>query len=156
MLSLDAELGGLPLHDLVAADVDLLSHTTNGAALVGELSAWPVLPVQVPEASAVGVCEGLQLPYVPLLLLGADALQDDCEDLFRQVAVEAGVAGQGHEDSLGRLQHLVHLLLPHAVDWRGQGTWSPAGVLRAAAVARACWTVRSAMWASLSVIASTA
>ncbi|MEH0415980.1 hypothetical protein [Streptomyces sp. B21-083] len=31
VLSLDADLGGLSLHDLVAADMDLLTHTTDGA-----------------------------------------------------------------------------------------------------------------------------
>ncbi|MFH8663114.1 hypothetical protein [Streptomyces afghaniensis] len=30
VLSLDADLGGMSLHDLVAADVDLLSHNTHG------------------------------------------------------------------------------------------------------------------------------
>ncbi|MFI9772940.1 hypothetical protein ACIHJG_39840 [Streptomyces sp. NPDC052415] len=30
VLSLDADLGGISLHDLVAADVDLLSHNTRG------------------------------------------------------------------------------------------------------------------------------
>ncbi|MCX4598473.1 hypothetical protein OG819_56090 [Streptomyces sp. NBC_01549] len=30
MLSLDADLGGVSLHDLVAADLDVLAHAANG------------------------------------------------------------------------------------------------------------------------------
>ncbi|WP_307072126.1 hypothetical protein [Streptomyces canus] len=51
-------------------------------ALVRELPAWPVLPVQLREAFTAGFREGLQLPCVALLLLGADGFEDDCEDLF--------------------------------------------------------------------------
>ncbi|WP_331765292.1 hypothetical protein OG747_52530 (plasmid) [Streptomyces sp. NBC_01384] len=90
------------------------------AALVLQLPARPVLPVQVPEAFTVGLGEGLQLPYVAVLLLGTHALQDDREDLLRQVEVVAGVAGQGHEDPLGCLAYPVHLLLPHGVDRHGR------------------------------------
>ncbi|KUN75399.1 hypothetical protein [Streptomyces griseoruber] len=39
VLSLDADLGGLSLYDLVVADVDLLAHTTGGVYVDERLNA---------------------------------------------------------------------------------------------------------------------
>src|SRR4051794_28848886 len=85
-------------------------------------------------------------------LLLSTQRQDDREDLLRQVAVVAGVAGQEHENPLGHL-HPVHLPSPTAStavgERRGGGLDTASGDFGAAAVARAWRTVRSATWASL-------
>ncbi|MEV5842201.1 hypothetical protein AB0M32_09505 [Streptomyces sp. NPDC051985] len=40
MLSLDADLGGLSLHDLVAADIDFLAHAAGGVYRDERLNRW--------------------------------------------------------------------------------------------------------------------
>ncbi|MER5720382.1 hypothetical protein [Streptomyces sp. NPDC002132] len=53
VLSLDADLGGLSLYDLVAADIDLLTHTTGGIFDDARLNA--VLRTREAERSVPGI-----------------------------------------------------------------------------------------------------
>lgn len=60
--------------------------------------------------------ERFQVLHVVVLLLGAERLEDDREDLLGHPQSRGRGTGQGDKDPLGRCEDVAHLLLAHGVD----------------------------------------